>query len=166
YLSAAAGWIYALLFGSTSNLNDIRLDYVIMAINVVFGFGDAVLIYAILRRIGASMRWSLIPAALFMFNPAVWFSMSVWGQTHVISIFFVLLAIWLAEKHMPMWAWFALAIACLTRPQMIVFGLVLGVVFLRKFTWREKLPALSWAVILTFLAMLPLTLATSPSLPV
>lgn len=49
----------------------------------------------------------------------------------------------------------------MTRPQMAVFGLLLGIVFLRKFSWRENLVALSWTAIL-----IPFTLATSPSLPV
>jgi len=125
-----------------------------------------VLIYWILRQIGLSHRWSLVAGGLFLFNPAVWFSMSVWGETHVVSLFFVLAAILLAEKRLPIWAWLALGAACLTRPQMFVFGLLLGVVFLRKFSFRENVLGLSWAVILTFLALLPFTLATSPSLPV
>ena len=45
-----------------------------------------------------------IAAGLFLFNPAVWFSMSVWGQTHVFSLFLVLLAVLLAEKRLPLWA--------------------------------------------------------------
>jgi hypothetical protein len=101
-----------------------------------------------------------------MFNPAVWFSMSVWGQTHVFSLFFVLLTIYFCEKHAPTLAWLALAMACLTRPQMFVFGLLLGIVLLRKFTLRENVLALSWATIGIFLLLVPFTLTTSPSLPV
>src|SRR5207245_1893753 len=103
---------------------------------------------------------------LLAFNPAVWFSQSVWGQTHVISLFFVLLAVLMAERNRPTLAWLALAAATLTRPQMIVFAFLLGIVFLRKFTWSENLRAMSWATIVTFVAIGPLTLATSPSLPV
>jgi hypothetical protein len=47
-----------------------------------------------------------------------------------------------------------------------VFGLLLGIVFLRKFSWRDNLPAISWTVIVNFVVWAPLTLATSPSLPV
>jgi hypothetical protein len=49
---------------------------------------------------------------------------------------------------------------------MLVFGLLIGVVLLRKFSWRENLSALSWTVIVVFIALIPFTLATSPSLPV
>jgi len=49
---------------------------------------------------------------------------------------------------------------------MIVFGLLLGIVLLRKFPLRQNIEALSWAVVMTFLILLPFTLATSPSLPI
>lgn len=168
YLSTAVGWLSSLLLagGGSFSLNSIQLEYVIKAMNVLFGLGDAALIYLILRQLRVSERWSLISGGLFLFNPAVWFSMSVWGQTHVFSLFFVLAAVLLAEKHMPVWAWIALTAGCLTRPQMVVFALLLGIVFLRKFSWQENLSALSWTVVVTFLALVPLTLATSPSLPV
>ena len=168
YVFAGIGWLNSVLFagGGVFTPDSRSVEYLIKAVNVLFGLADAALIYGILRLVGATKRWSLIAAALFLFNPAVWFSMSIWGQTHVISLFFALLAVWFAEKHLPVWAWLALTAALLTRPQMIVFGLVLGLVFIRKFSWRENLTALSWTGIVTFLALLPLTMATSPSLPV
>jgi hypothetical protein len=168
YLFAGIGWLYGLVFaaGGTFSPNSVGLEHLIKAVNVLFGLLDSALIYLILRRLRVSERWSLVAGALFLFNPAVWFSMSVWGQTHVISLFFVLAAVLLAEKHLPLWAWLALTAACLTRPQMLVFALVIGIVFLRKFSWTENLVAMSWTVIVTFIVLAPLTFATSPSLPV
>ena len=168
YLSTATGWLNSLLTagGGAFRLDDVRLEYVIKAFNVLFGLTDGLLIYAILRQFGTRTRWSLTAAGLFMFNPATWFSMSVWGQTHVFSLFLVLLAVLLAEKRMPLGAWLALTAAFLTRPQMVVFGLLIGIVLIRKFSWRENLSAVSWTVVLTFLALIPFTLATGPSLPV
>src|SRR5258708_37103550 len=54
----------------------------------------------------------------------------------------------------------------MTRPQMIVFGLVLAIVFLRKFPLTQNVWALSWVVVLVFLFLLPFPLVTSPSLPI
>jgi hypothetical protein len=168
YLSSAIGGLGSVLFagGGMFSLNDVRLEYLIKAVNVLFGLADSVLIYFILRTIRMSERWSLIASAMFLFNPAVWFSMSIWGQTHVVSLFFVLAALLFAERRLPMLAWFALALGLLTRPQMVVFGLLISIVLLRKFAWKENVGALSWAVILTFLLLVPFTLATSPSLPI
>jgi hypothetical protein len=168
YLSTATGWLASLLYsgGGAIGPADVRLEYLIKAVNVLFGLADAALIYLILQQIRVSRRWSLTASGLFLFNPAVWFSVSVWGQTHVFSLFFVLAAVLLAEKALPTAAWLALAAGFLTRPQMVVFGLLLGIVFLRKFSWRQNVAAVSWTVVVTFLVLTPLTLATSPSLPV
>jgi hypothetical protein len=92
--------------------------------------------------------------------------MSVWGQTHVISICFVLAAVLFAEKRLLFWAWLALLAACLTRPQMVVFGFLIGVVLFRKFSIKENVVALSWTVIVIFIGLLPLSLSISPSLSV
>jgi len=168
YLFTSIGWLSNVLFGGIglSGSGATQLGYVIKAVNVAFGLADGVLLYFILHELHVGERWSRIGAAFFLFNPAVWFSMSVWGQTHVFSIFFVLSSILFAQKRMPLWAWLSLAAACLTRPQMLVFGLLLGAAFLTKFTWRENGTALALTMIVTFVALVPLTLSTSPSLPV
>jgi len=167
YLSTAIGWVNSLISGGGAyGVGSVSLGYLIKAANVLFGLADAVVLYLILRELELRRHPSLVVAGLFLFNPAVWFSMSIWGQTHVISIFFVLAAVLMAERRHPVWAWSALAAACLTRPQMLVFGVLLAIVLLRKFTWMRSMVALSWTTILTFLALAPFTLATSPSLPV
>jgi hypothetical protein len=168
YFHSAIGYLAGLLFGSGQSLGlaDLRVEYLIKGVNVAFGLGDAVLIHSILRRVNLSSSWSLAAAGLFLFNPAVWFSMSVWGQTHVISLFLVLAAVLLAENNRPAWAWLALVAACLTRPQMLVFGLLIGIALLRKFTWKVTRQAISAAVIVTFIVLLPLMLTVGPSLPV
>src|SRR6266850_3886824 len=167
YLFTGIGWLNGVLHGgSTFSLDSTQLEYLIKSVNVLFGLADGVLIYWILRQLGAGRRWSVIAGALWLFNPAVSFSMSIWGQTHVISLFFILLAVLLAEKRVPVGAWLALAAGCLTRPQMLVFGVLIGVVLLRKFPWKVNVAALSWTVIVVFIALVPFTLATSPSLPI
>jgi len=168
YLSVGIGWLYSILFaaGASFDPGAYSLEHLIKVINVLFGLGDAALIYLIAQGFQLTRRWSLVASGLFMFNPAVWFSMSVWGQTHVISIVFVLATILFAQRRLPFWAWLALSAACLTRPQMVVFGLLLGIALLKTFTLRENLAAISSTVIITFIAILPMTLATSPSLPI
>jgi hypothetical protein len=168
YVFAGIGWLHSAAFSSGNTLvrDSVALEYLIKGVNVAFGLVDSVMIYWIMRVIGSSIRRSIVSAGLFLFNPAVWFSMSVWGQTHVISLFFVLAVVLLAERQSPTLAWLALAAGCLTRPQILVFGLLLGIVLIRKFPLRINVMALSWTIIVTFLALAPLTLATSASLPV
>ncbi len=159
YLFTLMGWI-SHLFGS------FRIDDLAKAFNVAFGLGDGYLIFSILQRLRATWRASATAAALFVFNPAVWFSMSIWGANHVVSIFFLLLAILLAEREQPVGAWVALGIASMTRPQMLVLGVLLAVWFLRRFPVSQNAYAISVTVVVLFLLMVPFTLATAPSLPV
>jgi hypothetical protein len=166
YLFGAIGWLYShIFFGGPSLNGGVGLEYVIKAVNVGFGLADSALIYIILRSLGVSRAWRLAGSLLFMFNPAVWFSMSVWGQTHVISVFFALLAIWAVQKNQPFWAWLALAATCLTRPQMLAFGVVFGVLMLRRFPIRSSLYSAASAGIAVFVGIAPVSFATSPSLP-
>jgi len=168
YLYSAIGWVSSHVFAGRGSfrLEDVRLMYLIKAVNVLFGLADAALVYAIFRQLNMPRRWGYIGAGLFLFNPAVWFSMSVWGQTHVISLFFVLAAVLLAERKRAALAWLALVFGVMTRPQMIVFGLLIGLVLLRKFPLRQNVLAISWTVVVVFVVLLPMTLMTSPSLPV
>lgn len=168
YLFTGAGWITSVVFagGGPISLATPLIGYVIKSINIAFALGDGALIYLILKNVDVSERWRRAGAALFILNPAVWFSASVWGQTHVMSIFFVLAAMLFAQQRRPTLAWLALAAGCLTRPQMLVFGLLLGAVFFRKFPWRENVVSLSVTVITAFIALVPFMLATSPSLPI
>jgi hypothetical protein len=89
----------------------------------------------------------------------------VWGQTHVVSLAFVLAAIWLMESNLAFPAWLVLSLGVLTRPQMVVFGLLIGLALLVKFPWAVNLRALSSTAIALFVVLLPFTLFTSPSLP-
>ncbi len=167
YYFAAIGWIYRIFLSGPGALqaDTYQLEFLIKSFNVLFNLADATLIYLILRQLRTSRAWSLVAGCLFLLNPAVWFSTSVWGQNHVVSIFFLLLAIWLAEKKQPVWAWLALVATGLTRPQMLVPAFLLGLVFLRNFSFKQNLHAITWSVIITFLAMAPFALAYGPSMP-
>jgi hypothetical protein len=59
-----------------------------------------------------------------------------------------------------------LAAASYTRPQMLVFAFLLGIVYLRKFAPRANLDAIALAVIVSFVFIGPFALAISPSMPV
>jgi hypothetical protein len=159
YLFELFGWI-------ARPFDAFQIDFLIKAVNVAAGLVDGLLIIGILRRLRTEWRWSVIAAALFVLNPAVWFSTSIWGANHVLSIFFVLLAILLAEYDHPIGAWLALGVGSMTRPQMLVFGLIVGVMFLRRFGLWRNAHAMAWSVIVIFLLLVPFTSQISPSLPV
>jgi hypothetical protein len=168
YLFTGIGWLHGLISNvwGPAGSDAAQLEYTIKAANVLFAVADAVVIYLISRELGTTRPWRLIPAVLFLINPAVWFSASVWGQTHVISLFLFLLAIWLMERKLLFASWLLLAATALTRPQMLVLCLLLAIVLIRRFPWKATIVSVAQAGIATFIFLLPLTLATGPSLPV
>ena len=163
----AIGAVYRAAFGQGGipPMDSIQLEVLIKLFNVVLGLVDGVLIYLILRkRLGNVL--SAIGAGLFVFNPAVWFMMSVWGETQTISLLFLLLAIWRGEAEDPVGAWAALALAALTRPQMIIPAAFLALYLLRRFPLGASIRAASWSILIAFIAVAPFTLRISPALPV
>ncbi len=168
YLFMGIGGAYRLLLSSpgTIVIDSAPLEALIKTVNLGFGLVDGLLIYLIATRLGVGRRWSLIASSLFLFNPAVWFSMSVWGTTHVVSLAFMLAAMWFAQKGRPGAAWLALAAGSLTRPQMVVVALLLVPFLLRTFPIKRNAFALSWVIIAAFVTLAPFTRSSSPSLPV
>jgi len=167
YYYLAVGWVYHLGLNppGPANINTFPFEVLLKSLNVLFGFADAALVYLIMRRL-VPQRTALMSALLLGLNPALILVMSLWGSTESMSVFFVLGSIWLAEERRPLGAWLMLVAAAYTRPQMLVLAFLLGLVYLRKFTPRESLRAISWTVIVSFIVMAPFSLSISPSLPV
>jgi hypothetical protein len=165
YYYLSVGWAGNLFFGSARPLTDFSYEVLLKSLNVVFACADAGFVYLILRRL-VSKSSALTSAVIFLLNPAIIFVMSVWGSTETISLFFVLGSIFLAEEDRPLGAWLMLAAAAYTRPQMLVFGFLLGLVYLRKFSANRNLISISWTVVVCFIFILPFALTISPSVPI
>jgi hypothetical protein len=168
YYYFGAGWAYHHLWPGQSGAEDITsfgIEGLLKGLNVLFAFADGILAYLILKRL-VPRPTALTSALLFLLNPALVFVMSVWGSTETISLFFVLGSIWLAEQDKPIGAWLMLAGAAYTRPQMFVLAFLLGALYLRKFGASRNLTAMAWAVIVSFLFIVPIALAISPSVPI
>lgn len=168
YLFALAGWTYRLFFsGPAAPVADaFQLEFVIKSLNSLFGLASAVMIYLIRRAQAPTARERLFLAGLFLLNPALIFSMSIWGQTQTWSLFFALVAVWATQGgYLPL-AWFSLAITALTRPQLLVIVFLLTVMLLRRWPWRKNLQALSWAILGVFLLFAPFLIKLGPHFPI
>jgi hypothetical protein len=167
YLATVIGWVYKLFYsGSNFTLDSFALEFTIKLFNLLFAFACSILIYLILHKIGVRRGWATVAMCLFLFNPAVMFSASIWGQNHVVSVFFLLASIWLVENRHAALSWIGLLACILTRPQMLVPALILAIVFIRKFSAKENLYGISWAIITVSLVLAPFSLSISPSLPI
>ncbi len=165
YLFAFIGWLYrGFLAGPKGpTLEGFELAFVVKSVILLFVLADAALIYFIVRTLKVSGRLALLATMLFLLNPAVWFVGSIWGETQAMSLFFFLLAILFAQKRQPTGAWMSLMLSVLSRPQLWLPSLLLGLVCLRRFSVEENMRSMAWSVIVAFMMLLPFHLALGPS---
>lgn len=166
-------YIFATI-GSVSNLilppdqlsvDGFPLEFALKEANVLVGLFSAILIYLILRGMGINNRLSLIGMLLFLFNPAILFMSSIWGETQTFSVFFILISIWLAQKRSLGLAWASLLASALTRPQMLIPAALLGLIYIKSFSIKRTVLGVSLGIVIVFTMLSPLFAALSPSLP-
>lgn len=88
----------------------------------------AILAYKIAAR-RLDRTFGLLCASFLLFNPAMFFNSSVWGQIDAVLTLFVVLALWFLvnERYIPAAAMFALAV--IFKPQAIMFAPVVGLAY-------------------------------------
>jgi hypothetical protein len=166
WLFTGLGWAYRMFVGpSGSTIHSHDLDYLIKTVNVSFTLLDGLFIYLILLKAGVRVRTSRIATGLFVLNPAVWFMTSVWGETQTVTVSLVLAAVWAAQHNRAAPAWSLIAVAVLSRPQMAVPGIVLGILLLRWFHLTTNLRAIASAIGVVALMIGPLFFVLGPSFP-
>ena len=98
----------------------------------------------------ARQHWSgnapIAMAALYAFNPAVIFDSAVWGQVDGVLTFFILLGVFLLERH-PAAAAASFTAALLIKPQALIFAPLPILWFALRCLRRERH---GWADLVTF----------------
>jgi hypothetical protein len=168
YFYAGVGWLYRVLFTEQGNLVHVTAmpGFVIKAVVLGFSLGNTGLVYLILRSLGLRRRDGFVSAAMILFNPAIWFVESVWGETHSVSLFPLLLSLFLALRGVQSGAWITLGFAMLTRPQLLVPGVFAALLYLLSWPAKRNLSAVSWTILLVFVVMWPFLFELSPAFPV
>ena len=130
FLDYPPGYIYILaLMENIRRILNLGFDsiwctflYKLPAIAADFACGW--LVYKTAKENGTA-NFAKFCCAAFLFLPAVIFNSSVWGQVESVYLFFVLLSFYFASKDKTVFAAAAYAVALVTKPQAIMFGLVL-----------------------------------------
>jgi hypothetical protein len=166
YIFQVIGWTNRLFLSvpKAGFETGVQLEWLVRFFIMLFAAGDAFLIFLILKNQQVSIKWSLTGAALFLFNPAVLFAGSVWGETQSISVFFLLAAIIMTQKYRPFLSWLLLGLAALMRPQMLIPCFLLGIYFLRRYSTRQNVRSFTWSVVALFLILSPLFFSIGPTL--
>lgn len=166
YFFTAVGWLYKLFLTEPTSWQSGVWGLpgsIMKGAILLFLLADSLLIYLIARRLGLDERWAALAAALFLFNPLVWLVSAVWGTTHVVSVFFPLLAMLFVLRGDIFPAWLAVGLTGLTRPQLLPVAILLGVVMLRRFPLGRNLIGAAWAVLTVYVLLAPFVLKMSPA---
>jgi len=94
----------------------------------------------------------ILVAALYLFNPAVWYVSAVWGQTDSILTLLLLASVIALDRKNVLWAWAFYALALATKLQAIALAPLIIIWSLAKHGWRGLLGGLAvagtiWAVL-------------------
>ena len=109
---------------------------------ILADIGTAAAIYGVGRQLGRH-RGGLIAAALFLFNPAVIFDSTIWGQNDSVGLMFVMLSVYMLLRGRTEWASALAVVAALVKFQFAFFIPILAVVAIRRhFFGRSSDPAI------------------------
>jgi hypothetical protein len=120
------------LFSPQLDLESSGYLFLIKLIPATADIGVAVMLFLI----GSQFRGrgaGLLVATIFVFNPAVIFLSSIWGQWDSLSMFFALTALWLVLSGRVLWSLPMLTYAALVKPQFAaLFPILLLAVFIGR----------------------------------
>ncbi len=119
------GWIRSVF---QIDYNSALFTLMIRLPSILAEVGAAVVAYRIaLRRMDRT--FGLLCASFVMFNPAMFFNSSVWGQVDALLTLFIVLALWFLtnEQYIPAAAMYALAV--IFKPQAFMFAPVVGLAY-------------------------------------
>jgi len=155
------GWLYqkliSPLFGRTQVSYPDLLRFMLRLPALIADLLAGALVFRVLRqRQSISFNAALFAASIYLFNPALIFDSTYWGQTQAIHALFMLLSLSAIYNRAYGWAGAALAAAVLTKPQALAIA---PLVLLFAFRDRAVLRCLGAAAGATLLINLPFLLA-------
>ena len=114
--------------------------------------------------------FALLGASFILFNPALFFNSSVWGQIDAVFVLFIVLALYYLKKENGILGALFFAIALLIKPQAIIFAPVVGLAYVyalfKKGSHKKAIVHLlggtAVAAALVALAVLPFTGTQEP----
>lgn len=121
---------------------------------IVSDIGTGWVIYSILQKRQA--KYSLLTASLYLFNPAVIYISSVWGQIESITIFFLIYSLYLAlfskQKYLSL---LMFAFGALTKQTVLWFSPLYLFLWYSEMDWQSIIKGLLMGVTIFFISYLP-----------
>lgn len=170
-IKVLSGWVYSFLW--TINLKVPLFPSKVMFFvdkalypallqfpGIIADFGIAYLIYKIIGRYiikgKKARKMALLGSALFLFNPAVWYNSSVWGQYDSVINFFVLLAFYFLFQKKLVRAVLALFLSIYIKASLLIFVPVFLVVALKqKYKVKKYILSVAFSLLLISIVTYP-----------
>ncbi len=131
--------------------------YIFKLILIAANIGIAIFIYKFVRdQVPKSKYAALIASSLFLFNPAVIYGSTIWGQIDVLPIFFVLVAAYLLlYKKQLVFSSICLVVALLFKQTTIIFFPLYLIGVLKHFGRKDLIKSVLIIGISLWLAYIP-----------
>lgn len=125
-------------------------------LSIMSDIGITVLIYALARKFLKSDSHSAFLAGMvYLFNPAVFYNSSLWGQLESPPVFFILLAVWLTITSKPLMGHAAMAMALLIKQSSLIFFPIFIIFSYFKTGQKTTLKGLLLQFIIFYISYLP-----------
>lgn len=132
YILWVAGEIYSSIFPNLS-FADLKFETMIKLITLAFDIATSYYIYKIVNNY--SKKLSKLSALLYLFNPAVIFNSSIWGQVDGVFTFFIVYSCFMLEIKKPVVSSFFASIAILIKPQSLA---IIPMILLYNFKFYKR----------------------------
>lgn len=123
---------------------------------ILSDLGIAWIIYKILFELTKKRKPAIIGAAIWLFNPVIWYNSAVWGQYDAVINFLALSSFYLLYKKKLLWSMLLLAASLYIKASLLIFVPAFLVIAL-----RQKYELKKW-LIAAGSSLLALGLATFP----
>ena len=158
-LLAIVGYVYQFLFSPAFQVPTTPLNVLVKLVPVLGDLLIGSVIFRVVRKLAGS-RAAWAAAAVFLLNPAIIYCSSYWGMfgdpPYALGVLVAMAALWAGRVR---WAWVALVLAVMIKPQAAVFGPLLAWATLRGSTPRQWLGAVLASGLTLAAILLPFALA-------
>ena len=149
YVLNIIGWIRESFI-----LNNFIFFYLLKIPAIISEILIGIIIYQEIFR-SLNRKAATIAAAIILFNPALIFNSSLWGQVDSVSTLFVLLTIISLKKNKLIISSLFFSVAFLIKPQTAIIFPVLIYFIIKNFSFKNLLKLFFPALLLTYLLSLP-----------
>lgn len=140
-------------FARSNHLVESAIKFPSVVANLII----ALLLFTELNRLNKP-KIAFAAASVYLFNPALIFDISWWGQNESLCSLAILLSFILLKRRRPEWAAIAITLAVLAKPFGWPYVGIVCLEILRHFGWKRALSGLLASLAAAFVVFLPFVL--------